>query len=309
MIGVTLQAQNVSEGLTAIKRAEAAGVDSVWLTSGGGGGDSLTVLALAARETEKIKLGTAIVPTWPRHPIVIAQQTHVIAQLAPGRFRLGIGSSHQAGMERSYGVRWRRPLSQVREYVIVLRLLLGEGSVDFEGRFVTARAQMPPVDVPVMISALREGSFKLAGELADGAISWVCPWPYLRDKALPAMKAAAVAAGRPTPPLIAHVPVCVETNPEEARAAARDQIGRYGQIPFYAAMFADAGFPDTAEGVSDALIDNLVVYGSEVTVGEKLNRILAEGAGEIIAHPILTGDDRARSLDRTLEAVAAAAGA
>jgi F420-dependent oxidoreductase-like protein len=309
MIGVTLQAQNVSEGLTAIKRAEAAGVDSVWLTSGGGGGDSLTVLALAARETEKIKLGTAIVPTWPRHPIVIAQQTHVIAQLAPGRFRLGIGSSHQAGMERSYGVRWRRPLSQVREYVIVLRLLLGEGSVDFEGRFVTARAQMPPVDVPVMISALREGSFGLAGELADGAISWVCPWPYLRDKALPAMKAAAVAAGRPTPPLIAHVPVCVETNPEEARAAARDQIGRYGQIPFYAAMFADAGFPDTAEGVSDALIDNLVVYGSELTVSEKLNRILAEGAGEIIAHPILTGDDRARSLDRTLEAVAAAAGA
>src|SRR5712691_11522383 len=207
MIGVTLQARGVTEGLETIKRAEAAGVDAVWLTSGGGGGDSLTVLGLAARETEKIKLGTSIVPTWPRHPIVIAQQTQVIAQLAPGRFRLGIGSSHQAGMERSYGVRWRRPRSQVRECVIVLRLLLGEGSVDFEGRFVTARAQMPPVEVPVMISALREGSFRLAGELADGAISWVCPWPYLRDKALPAMKAAAQAAGRTVPPLIAHVPV------------------------------------------------------------------------------------------------------
>jgi F420-dependent oxidoreductase-like protein len=306
MIGVTLQARTVNEGLDAIKRAEAAGVDAVWLTSGGGGGDSLTVFALAARETERIKLGTSIVPTWPRHPIVIAQQTQVIAQLAPGRFRLGIGSSHQAGMERSYGVRWRRPLSQVREYVIVLRLLLGEGSVDFEGKFVTARAQMPPVDVPVMISALREGSFRLAGELTDGAITWVCPWPYLREKALPAMKAGADAAGRTVPALIAHIPVCLETNPEEARAAAREQIGRYGQIPFYAAMFADAGFPDAPEGISDALIDDLVVYGSETTVGEKLSRILAEGAGEIIAHPILTGDDRARSLDRTLEAVAAA---
>jgi alkanesulfonate monooxygenase SsuD/methylene tetrahydromethanopterin reductase-like flavin-dependent oxidoreductase (luciferase family) len=189
---------------------------------------------------------------------------------------------------------------------MVLRLLLGEGSVDFEGQFVTARAQMQPVDVPVMISALREGSFRLAGELTDGAISWVCPWPYLRAKALPAMKAAADAAGRPVPPLIAHIPVCVETNPEEARAAAREQIGRYGQIPFYAAMFADAGFPEAPEGISDALIDDLVVYGNEAAVGEKLNRILAEGAGEIIAHPILTGDDRARSLDRTLETVAAA---
>src|SRR5436305_4246669 len=228
MIGVTLQAPNVIEGLEAIKRADGLGVSAVWLTSGGGGGDSLTVLALAARETEKIKLGTSIVPTWPRHPIVIAQQTQVIAQLAPNRFRLGIGSSHQAGMERSYGVHWRRPLSQVREYAIVLRLLLREGSVDFEGRFVTARAQMPPVDVPVMISALREGSFRLAGELTDGAITWVCPWPYLRDRALPTMKAAAEAAGRTVPPLIAHIPVCVETNPEEARAAAREQIGRYG---------------------------------------------------------------------------------
>ena len=101
MIGVTLQARTVNEGLEAIKRAEAAGVAAVWLTSGGGGGDSLTVLALASRETEKIKLGTSIVPTWPRHPIVIAQQTQVIAQLAPGRFRLGIGSSHQAGMASS----------------------------------------------------------------------------------------------------------------------------------------------------------------------------------------------------------------
>src|SRR5712691_1881417 len=261
MIGVTLQARGVTEGLETIKRAEAAGVDAVWLTSGGGGGDSLTVLGLAARETEKIKLGTSIVPTWPRHPIVMAQQAQVIAQIAPGRFRLGIGSSHQAGMERGYGVRWRRPLSQVREYILVLRKLLGEGSVDFEGKFVTARAQMPPVDVPIMVSALREGSFRLAGELADGAITWVCPWPYLRDHALPAMKEAAATAGRPAPPLVVHVPVCLETNPEDARATAREQIGRYGQVPFYAAMFADAGFPDAAAGLSDGLIDSLVAYG------------------------------------------------
>jgi F420-dependent oxidoreductase-like protein len=303
MIGVTLQARSVSDAINGIKRAEALGVPAVWLTSGGGGGDSMTVLAVAARETSKIQLGTSIVPTWPRHPLVIAQQTQVIAQLAPKRFRLGIGSSHQAGMERGYGVRWRRPLSQVREYVIVLKKLLAEGSVDFEGRFVTARGQMAPVEAPVMISGLRVGSFRLAGEMADGAITWVCPWPYLREKALPAMKEAAATARRPVPPLIAHIPVCLATNPEEARAAARDQLGRYGQIPFYAAMFADAGFADSSERLSDALIDSLVVYGDDIAVADKLNRILAEGAGEIIAHPVLTGDDRERSLERTLIAI------
>jgi len=117
MIGLNISARTVVEGVDAIKRAEAAGMAAAWLTSGGGGGDSLTVLAIAARETSRIALGTAVVPTWPRHPIVMAQQAQVIAQLAPRRFRLGIGPSHQAGMEGSYGVEWRRPLHQVREYV------------------------------------------------------------------------------------------------------------------------------------------------------------------------------------------------
>ena len=88
------------------------------------------------------------------------------------------------------------------------------------------------------------------------------------------------------------------------RVVAR--LGRYGQIPFYAAMFEAAGFPDTASGVSDELIDSLVVYGTESAVGEKLNRILTEGAGEIITHPILAGEDRERALERTLQAVATA---
>jgi alkanesulfonate monooxygenase SsuD/methylene tetrahydromethanopterin reductase-like flavin-dependent oxidoreductase (luciferase family) len=239
----------------------------------------------------------------------MAQQAQIIAQVAPGRFRLGIGSSHQAGMEENYGVQWRRPLHQVREYVTVLKTLLGSGKVEFKGKFVTAVGQMPAVDVPVMVSALREGSFRLAGEMADGAISWVCPWPYLRDVALPAMQKAAATAGRAAPPLVVHVPVCIETNPEEARAAAREQLGRYGQIPFYAAMFSDAGFPDTAmEGMSDGLIDSLVVHGDESKVADGLNRIIAEGAGEIIAHPIITGSNREGAVARVMRVVADAIG-
>lgn len=306
MIGVTLQGGDVSQTIENIKLAESLGVESVWLTSGGGGGDSLSVFAAAAPQTRTILFGTSIVPTWPRHPLVMAQQVQVIAQLAPGRFRLGIGSSHQAGMERSYGVTWQKPLSEVRQYVTVLKTLFSQGSVDFAGQFVTARGQMTPIDVPVMISALREGSFTAAGELADGAITWVCPWPYLRQRALPALRRGAAKAGRVPPPLVTHLPVCVSANREEVRMAAREQFARYGTIPFYAAMFAEAGYGDTTGELSDRLIDDLVVSGDEAMVAEKLSRIRSEGAGEIIAHPVLLGEDRQASLAKALRALVAA---
>jgi alkanesulfonate monooxygenase SsuD/methylene tetrahydromethanopterin reductase-like flavin-dependent oxidoreductase (luciferase family) len=145
----------------------------------------------------------------------------------------------------------------------------------------------------------------VCGELADGAISWMCAWPYLRDAALPAMAEGAAAAGRETPPLIAHVPVCLSEDPEEVRAATREQVGRYGQFPNYQAMFALAGYPDVANGYPHELIDNLVVSGDSETIGACLKTILAEGAGEIIAHPLVLGDDREAYLERFFDVIAA----
>jgi hypothetical protein len=157
-----------------------------------------------------------------------------------------------------------------------------------------------------MASALREGSFRTCGELADGAISWVCPWDYLRKTAPPALAAGAAKAGRPIPPLIAHVPIAVHDSVDEVRQAAREQVGFYARVPFYAAMFAEADFPDAGAGMSDALVDALVVYGDRETVVSRLRQIKSEGAGEIIAHPILSGADRMASLTQAMEAVAAA---
>jgi alkanesulfonate monooxygenase SsuD/methylene tetrahydromethanopterin reductase-like flavin-dependent oxidoreductase (luciferase family) len=155
-------------------------------------------------------LGTAITQTFPRHPIAVVQQVQVLAQLAPGRFRLGLGTSGRAGMEQTYGVNFRDPLGHLREYLRIVKTLLHTGSVDFAGRYYQAHTRIAaPVEVPVMAAALGEKAYELCGAEADGAISWVCPGAYLRDVALPALHRGADSAGRPVPPLIAHAPVCV----------------------------------------------------------------------------------------------------
>jgi len=306
-IGLFVQGRDSRSVVDAIKRAESMGIPAVWLTMGGVGADSPATFAAASMVTERIKLGTSIIPTWPRHPIALAQQAIALASLAPGRFRIGIGPSHQPAMERLLGVQWAAPLGHLREYLRVLQDLLKRGSVDFQGKWVTARAQIAaPIDVPVMASALREGSFRACGELADGAISWVCPWDYLHKTALPALEAGAAKAGRDVPPLVAHVPICVHDNVEEIRQAAREQVGNYARVPFYAAMFAEAGFPDASAGMSDALVDALVAYGDQEAVVSRLRQVIAEGAGEVIAHPILAGSDRMASLTKAMETVARA---
>jgi len=151
-----------------------------------------------------------------------------------------------------------------------------------------------------MGSALQQGSFELCGEEADGAISWICPGPYLRDVGLPAMHAGAERAGRPVPPLIAHAPVCVHDHPDEVRAAVREQIMN-PRLPFYQRMLIAAGYPEAEHGTwSDRMVDGVVLWGNEARVAERLHELLAWGATEILATPVLAGSNRAVSLDRTM---------
>ena len=262
LIGVAVTGARAQDVNATIQQAEALGVGGAWLTTGGARIDSLTVFAAAAEKTGSIKFGTSIVPTYPRHPLVVAQQAQVVAQLAPGRIRVGVGPSHRPSMA-SLGIRMQSPLGHLREYLQVLKSLLQTGSVDFDGDHYQAHdAIAGPLDIPVMASALRSGSFELCGAEADGAISWVCPRAYLRDTALPAMQKGADAAGRPTPPLIAHAPVVVHDNYEEVRTAFREQFGNYPRLPFYRRMLVAAGYPEAREAAwSDAMIDGLVIWG------------------------------------------------
>jgi alkanesulfonate monooxygenase SsuD/methylene tetrahydromethanopterin reductase-like flavin-dependent oxidoreductase (luciferase family) len=181
------------------------------------------------------------------------------------------------------------PLDHLREYVNVLRAALWEGKVDHHGRFFTIKATMPRTPrTPILISALRMGAFQLAGEISDGAISWMCPVPYLLEKALPALRTGAASSSRPVPPLLAHIPVALGQDRQEVLAASRKQISRYAQLPFYANMFADAGFPVGPDGrMSDDLIDNLVVSGDESAIESRLTEFLTAGLDELLVTPIL----------------------
>ncbi len=310
MFGVAIQEADAPAAVQRIAEAERAGVEAAWANMGGAGGvDMLPVFAVAATRTERIKLGTAIIHTWSRHPLVLAQESAAIEQLAPGRLRLGIGPTSAVLAKRLYGLEYRKPLTNLREYLITVRALLHEGTVEFQGEHVTARGRLSvTAPVPVLASALRPRSFELCGELSDGAISWMCPLSYLLEVALPAMRRGAEKAGRETPPLVAHVPIAMTADREAARALARTQLAMYASVPNYRGMFAAAGF-DATEGYSDELLDDLVVSGDESAVAEALGRWREAGVGEVLAHPLFEPDDREPALKSAYAAVARAAGA
>jgi F420-dependent oxidoreductase-like protein len=305
-IGVQLSNRDGRELVETIRRAEERGVAAVWTPQGGITPDTMVLLGAAAQVTSRIKLGTSIVPTWPRAPILIAQQAMALESLAPGRFRLGIGPSTSAAMGPLYGTEYHKPLSHLREYLTIIRAFLHEGAVDFQGEFASARVRLrEPIEVPVMASALSAGAFRLCGEVADGAITWMCPWDYLKSVGLPAMRRGAEIAGRETPPLVAHVPICLSSDFDQVRLAAQEQVGAYGRFPVYEAMFKASGFPDTAAGLPDALIESLVAFGSEEQIIERLGQIRREGAAELMAHILFT-EDRASYQDRVFDLLARA---
>ena len=299
-----MSSKRAAEIQTDVEWAEHLGIQAAWVPTDGARIDGITTLAATAARTSDIMLGTAIVPTYPRHPLVMAQQVQVVGQLAPGRFRLGIGPSHRPLMQQM-GIDLRSPIGHLREYVRILKALLQEGKVDLDGDYYQAHETIPePVDVPVMVSALQRGSFELCGAEADGAITWICPHDYLRDVGLPAMTQAAEEAGRPVPPLIVHTPVCLHGSPEEAWDAFRTDHAGTLTLPYYQRMMEAAGYPEASEETwSDAMIDGLLVSGDETRIGDRLRELLDMGAAEIMVTPVLAGDDKPTALDRTLKLV------
>ncbi len=172
-LGVAVSAPDSSTALTNIANLEQRGIPAAWLTSAGArGADPLGVFVGAALRTQHILLGTAITQTFPRHPIVAVQQVLVLAQLAPGCFRLGLGTSGRAGTEQTYGVNFRAPLGHLREYLRTVKALLHTGSVDFAGRYYQARTSIAaPVDVPVMAAALGARAYELCGASPMGPLA------------------------------------------------------------------------------------------------------------------------------------------
>ncbi|MXX19363.1 MAG: LLM class flavin-dependent oxidoreductase [Dehalococcoidia bacterium] len=314
---LAFDARSLIDGIVA---ADRAGLNTAWLVSGGTSADPLAVFAVAAGETEQIGFGTSIIPTFPRHPLAVVQGALVVEQLAPGRLKLGVGPSHKPGIEGMYGFEFTRPLQHLREYLTILKATLQEGSVSFHGERLHAEASLQPppmaptqpqqpvtTQVKVMASALRPNAYRLCGEVADGAISWVSPLHHLERVAVPALEEGARKAGRERPALVSHVPVVVSEDAEAVWAASQAQLGFYPNAPYYSAMWQDAGFPEAADGTfSRAMSDALVIQGSEQEVAERIRGLPSAGVNEMLAGVLnLEGDPSAA--DRTIELLGALA--
>ncbi|GCE14443.1 LLM class flavin-dependent oxidoreductase [Tengunoibacter tsumagoiensis] len=287
-VGLVIDGTQAQAAVKAIVEAEAAGVRQVWSIQAPTTPDTLTTFAAAAVQTKTIRLGTAIVPTYPRHPLTLAMQVLSIYDLAPDRLRLGVGPSHKPMIEGVYGLHMTPPIEHLREYVGILRALLWEGKIDHHSNNYNIVASLPrTARVPILISALRENAYQLAGEISDGAIPWLCPIPYLLKTALPALQRGAANRNRPTPPIVAHVLAAASSDRAAVLAATRKQIAFYGTLPFYAHMFADAGFPVSEQGVmSDDLVNSLVISGTEEQIAARFKEILSQGLEELLVLPV-----------------------
>ncbi|MDG6904288.1 MAG: LLM class flavin-dependent oxidoreductase [Nitrososphaerota archaeon] len=274
-VGFSVEGRDARDALNQICEAEDLGVGQAWMTMAGAGRtDPLTFYAAAAAQTAKIRLGTAIVPAYPRHPLVTAQQALAIDDLAPNRLRLGVGTSHRQIIEDSFGIKMGQPLSYLCEYVSVLRGALVDGSVSHHGKFFDVEfSSQRRARVPVLVAALGEKAFRNAGGIADGIISWLCPSSYLTSTALPAIREG--AKGRTVPPLVAHVMVALSRDKSAVRATGSKRLGFYAGSPFYVNMFRAAGLPIVKNTVDPGkLADSLIVSGEEDEVKEKIVELL-----------------------------------
>ena len=277
-----------------VVQMEENGCSSYWFPQVGTY-DALTMIGLAGQQTSKIEMGTAVVPSYPRHPSALAQQAATVNALTGGRLVLGVGPSHKPGIEDGLGLKYDRPALHMREYVTVLKALADEGKVDFEGemyRIKTGFAVPEATPFPVVISALAPLMLKAAGEVADGTVTWMVGQNTIRNSTAPSINKAADAAGRPAPRVVVGVPLCVHDDKEQATARSVQIFKGYGMLPNYRRQLDAEGFDEAGE---------IAVVGNEKEVEEQLQGFFDAGATEIIASVYPAGDDSRGSFQRSYE--------
>ena len=231
------------------QKMEALGFDCFWMAHMLGL-DAMTALAVVGQNTSRIKLGTAVVPSYPRHPLVMAQQAATAKAAASGRFNLGIGLSHKPIIEGMFGMSYDKPARHMREYLNVLAPALRNEKVDYQGEQYGAhgRIAVPESEsVPLLVAALGDVMLNLAGTLADGTITWMTGPKTLEDHIIPKIRKAAAEAGRPEPRIVAGVPTAIISDREAAVERIDKGMKMYGQLDSYKAMLAREG----AQGPSD----------------------------------------------------------
>jgi probable F420-dependent oxidoreductase len=276
------------------KLAELAdlGYSDIW-SAESDGADGFTPLALAAAWEPRLRLGTAIVPAYTRSPALFAQSVASMADAAPGRFAIGIGSSSNVIVERWNGVPFVEPYKKVRDVVRFLRdALTGEKVTKQYDTFAVTGFRLgvrPEQTPPILVAALREGMLKLAGREGDGAIiNWLSPDDV--------PKVAAVvrdAAGGEEKEIVCRIFVCPSENADVVRAAGRFAIAAYLNVPVYAEFHRWLGRGDVLQpmwdawqagdrkaalaAIPDAVVDSLIVHGNPAQCRATIQRYFDNG--------------------------------
>lgn len=268
--------QTVDQAVASAKAVAEAGFDSWWLPQVFGF-DALTLLAVAGREVPGLRLGTGVVPTFPRHPMMLAQQALTVQSAVGGdRLVLGIGLSHQMVVENMWGLSFAKPVRHMREYLSVLGPLLHEGNVSFEGEDlrVSGAVDIPGSAAPtVVVAALGTQMLEVAGRLADGTATWMTGPATVEQHTVPTIRSAAKEAGKPEPQVVVCLPVCVTDDEAAARERAGNLFSIYGSLPSYRAMLDREG----ADGPADVA---LVGTADQVRAG--VSRIADIGATDFV---------------------------
>ena len=245
---------------------------------------------MIAGDVPDIRLGTAVVPTYPRHPMMLAQQALTVNQMATGRLDLGIGLSHQPVVEGMWGISFDKPVGHMKDYLTILGALLHEGQISHGGEHLTSRggigvkAEAPPV----LVAALGEMMLKVTGRLADGTITWMTGPVTVGEHTVPVINDAAEAAGRSQPQVVAAVPVCITDDVDRATEMAKAAFGFYGDLPSYRAMLDREGLENSWD---------IAHIGSFDQVAAGLKTYEDAGATTVVASVFGTPDDTARTID------------
>jgi len=276
IFGDTVNSGTIDDVVNEARQAEVDGFASYWVPNIFGH-DALTSLAIVGREVPRIELGTSVVPTFPRHPMALAQQCLTVSAACDGRLTLGIGLSHQIVIEDMMGLSYEKPVRHMRDYLSILNPLSRSEPVKYRGEAYSSNGALSVKGAPpfsTVIAALGPQMLKLAAELSDGTVTWCTGPKTLATHVVPTIGAAAEAADRPAPRVISALPVCVTTDIAAARERAATVFEIYGSLPSYRAMLDREG----AAGPSD-----IAIIGSESEVVERIGELSEIGVTDFAA--------------------------
>lgn len=252
--------------------------------------DALTLLALVGTQVPQVELVTAVVPTYPRHPLALASQALTVQAATGGRLTLGIGVSHQVVIEGMFGYSYEKPARHMREYLRVLQAAMRREPVAFAGETLRAATYGPiQVEAPpprVLLAALAPTMLRIAGRLADGTVTWMTGPATIASHVAPTITAAARDAGRPAPKIAVGLPVCVTADAGGARRRAAELFGIYGTLPNYQRMLEREGV-DGPAGVA--------IVGDEEAVATQIGRVADAGATDFAGSLFGSREERERT--------------